>query len=331
MTRSRLLAVGGVVISALFLWLAVRDLALGELATTLAGSNLWWLVPFQIMLAAFCWLKSLRWARLLQPNYSTSARDLLSPVVIGYMGTGLMPMQLGEIARAYLAARQLASRMAPILASILVERILDIFALLVIVAVIGLAGPGLAADYRSVGLLFLVIAVVTLSVIWVYGAWTEAFVAFVGRVTAWLPSRVHTWLLSQLNAGAAGVHALRNPISFLMLAVVSLVQWACMCACIWISLAAVGEYLPALAALTVLAMTILAMTVPAGPGYVGSLQLAFVVALTPFAVADSLAVAASIFYLAALWVPLVSVGVLMLHRTGLRLRDLRETTPQDAA
>lgn len=329
MTRSRILLIG-IAVSALFLWLAIRDLDAGALVATLSGTNLWWLIPFQIMLAGFCWLKSLRWAKLLQPMCATRGRDLIAPVVIGYMGTGLMPMQLGEIARAYLAARQLRTRMAPILASILVERILDIFALLVIVAVIGLAGAELAPQYRSVGIAFLVIAAVTLSIIWVYGAHTDRFVEFVRRCTVWLPTRLQSLLLDQLTAGASGVHALRSPRAFAVLAIMSLLQWGCMCACIWISLAAVGDPQAVVASLTVLAMTILAMTLPAGPGYVGSLQLAFVVALTPFGVSNNVAIAASIFYLAALWVPLVGVGLVLLHRVGLRMHDLRSPQVVDA-
>lgn len=325
MTRSRIVLICGIAVSALFLWLAVRDLDFTGLTATLLQTNLWLLIPFLFVLAGFCWLKSVRWARLLQPVCATRARDLIAPVVIGYMGTGLMPMQLGEIARAYLAARQLQARMAPVLASILVERILDIFALLVIVAAIGLAGAGLAPQYRAVGIGFLFIALFTLAVIWLYGTHTEAFVAFVRRCTTWLPARLHALLLDQLTAGASGVRALRDPYSFAMLAIMSLVQWGCMCACIWISLMAVGQHLPVLASLTVLAMTILAMTLPAGPGYVGSLQLAFVIALTPFQVASSVAVAASIFYLAALWVPLVGAGIVLLHRIGLRMQDLRNS------
>lgn len=328
MTRAHFALIFGITVSALFLWLALRGLDFGALGATLAKTDLRFGVVFLATLAAFCWLKSARWARLLRPVCPTTSFALLSPVIIGYMGTGLMPMQLGEIARAMLAGRQLRSRMAPILASILVERILDIFALLVIVAIIGIAGTGLPSEYRGAGFLFLVVAVSTLIIAWIYGTYTESFITFVRRSTFWLPERLRNFILDQLKAGAIGVRALREPQSLVWLSLMSLAQWGCMCLCIWISLAAVGAPQSPIACLTVLAMTILVMTLPAGPGYVGSLQLAFVVALTPFGVTNDIAVAASIFYLAALWVPLVGTGIVLLHRVGMRLRDLRD--PQEA-
>ena len=87
--------------SALFLWLAARDVNGSELLAILLQTNLLWLVPFIAALWGFCWLKSIRWAHLLTPAKTTAARELIGPVIIGYMGTGLMPLQLGEIGRAH--------------------------------------------------------------------------------------------------------------------------------------------------------------------------------------------------------------------------------------
>lgn len=331
MTRAHTALVLGIMVSALFLWLAMRDLDLQILGVTLLATDLRFSVPFLATLAAFCWLKSARWARILQPVCATTSRALLPPVIIGYMGTGLMPMQLGELARAVLAARRLRARIAPILASILVERILDIFALLVIVAMIGIAGTGLPSEYRGAGIFFLAVALSTLLIAWIYGTYTDGFVAFVRRFTSWLPVRIRNFILDQLIAGASGVRALRAPAAIGSLALMSLAQWGCMCLCIWISLAAVGAPQSPIACLTVLAMTILVMTLPAGPGYIGSLQLAFVVALAPFGVSSDIAVAASIFYLAALWVPLVGTGIVLLHRVGMRIQDLRDPDAVNAA
>jgi hypothetical protein len=72
----------------------------------------------------------------------------------------------------------------------------------------------------------------------------------------------------------------------------------------------------------VLATTIISMTLPAGPGYVGTLQLAYALALVPFAVERSDALAASVFYLVMLWAPLVALGLVLLHRAGLRVGEL---------
>lgn len=328
--RKQLTLIVGLGCSALFLWLAARDVNGSELLAILLQTNLLWLIPFIAALSGFCWLKSVRWAHLLTPAKTTSARELIGPVIIGYMGTGLMPLQLGEVARAYLAATKLGIRLVPVLASLLVERVLDIFALLVIVGIIGLAGNDLAVHFRAVGLTFVLIAIITLAVLWLYASRTESFLNLARRLASILPAAWQQRLIDQLEAGAAGVQVLRRPASYLQLALLSLLQWSCMCACTWISVAAIGHQLTVVAALAVLATTIVSMTLPSGPGYIGTMQLAYVVALAPFGIGRSDALAASVFYLVALWVPLVAGGLFLLHRMGLAMNDLKQHSTADA-
>src|SRR5688572_25701581 len=100
MNRHRALLIDGTAVSVLLLWFAVRNVPAEDLMASLQRASPGWLAPFLLALALFCWLKAVRWAALLQTVCPARARDLLAPVVIGYMGTGLLPMQLGELGRA---------------------------------------------------------------------------------------------------------------------------------------------------------------------------------------------------------------------------------------
>lgn len=319
------LVVAGLALSALFLWFALRNVDGETLWNAMRRTEPAWISPFLLSLVAFCWLKSARWAVLLASSRHIQARELVAPVVIGYMGTGLMPMQLGELARAYLAATSLGMRMAAVLASLLIERILDVMVLLLILALVAVFGAGLSAEYQRYGIICAVVVVCAGIALWSYAAHTQRFIAAVGRVLRILPQSIQARIVDQLKAGATGLQILRETRRFWLLATLSLLQWACMCLCTWISLAAIGQFVHPIAALAVLATTIVSMTLPSGPGYVGAIQLAYVLALAPFGVAASDALAASFFYLATLWVPLVLVGLVLLHRRGLRLGALANT------
>jgi glycosyltransferase 2 family protein len=313
----------GIGLSALFLWFALRDVNLSSLAGSLAKTRLIWTVPFVASLGAFCWFKSVRWKLLLSPARKARARDLFAPVIIGYMGTGLMPMQLGEVARAYLAASSLQLRMAPIMGSLLVERVFDVLALFTVLGIVSMVGTDFAPRYRALGAGFLALAAVALLVLWFYAAHTERFLWLVRVCTRFLPRSWQTHIADQFSAGALGVQAVRSPLMYVKVGAITLLQWTFMCACTWISLAAVGLSLPLAATGVVLATTILSMTLPSGPGYIGTLQLAYVLALAPFAVDRSEAIAASVFYLVSLWVPLVVGGAVLLARMGMTLGDLK--------
>jgi uncharacterized membrane protein YbhN (UPF0104 family) len=185
-------------------------------------------------------------------------------------------------------------------------------------------GADLSAEYRVFGFLFAAVAALAFVALWVYATRTEQFTAAVHRATSFLPRSLQHRIVDQLKAGAMGLQILRHPGRYWRLAGLSLLQWSFMCGCTWISLAAVGHFASPVAALAVLATTVVSMTLPAGPGYVGALQLAYVLALTPFGVEQSDALAASFFYLAALWVPLVAGGMWLLQRMGLRLKTVVE-------
>jgi uncharacterized protein (TIRG00374 family) len=321
-SRKTIFASVGLLLSAIFLWAAVRDVDGAAVLEALRRARWHWIPMFIVSLAGFCWLKSARWALLLKAAGDIKARQLLSPVIIGYMGTGLMPMQLGEVARAYLAASQLQLRMATVFASLVLERVFDIFMLVLIIGLAALLGTEFPPEVRAIGAFFIALGVGTLAVLWLYAVRTELCLELLAKLTAWLPQGLRQKLLDHARAGAQGLDSLRNPTRCIALIVLSVAQWSCMCACTWISLAAIGLSLPAVAALVVLATTIISMTLPAGPGYVGTLQLAYTLALVPFAVERSDALAASVFYLVMLWVPLVALGLVLLHRSGFGMSDL---------
>jgi uncharacterized membrane protein YbhN (UPF0104 family) len=67
-----------------------------------------------------------------------------------------------------------------------------------------------------------------------------------------------------------------------------------------------------------------AVALPTSPGYVGSVQAAFVLALLPYAVEREAAIAASVYFHVLVYVAVVATGLVFLHRAGSSIRSLRE-------
>ena len=62
----RHIAIGaGLAVSALFMWLALRDADFAAIGDALARADSWPALPFLLCLFAFYWLKSVRWKDLL--------------------------------------------------------------------------------------------------------------------------------------------------------------------------------------------------------------------------------------------------------------------------
>jgi uncharacterized membrane protein YbhN (UPF0104 family) len=81
---------------------------------------------------------------------------------------------------------------------------------------------------------------------------------------------------------------------------------------------AIGVSIGPAVTIIVLTATVVAVTLPNAPGYVGALQAAFVFALQPFGVSSENAFAASVFYLIGNWIPITSVGALLMLTTRSR-------------
>lgn len=324
MTRSRALLILGLLFSALFLWLALRSIDIRLLGDALGRARLAWSWPFLGALIAFCWMKAARWAVLLEPVAPTTALHMLPSVVIGYAATTLMPMQLGEVARAYVAARTLGIRLLSALTTIALERILDVFALLVMLGIVLLLGTDVGQGLRHAGLWMLLAGLGAFGLLCAYTFHPELFNGWIRPATRWLPGKIQEGLAGQLSAIAQGVGILKRPARYLSVVLASALQWFFMLCCAAVSLRALGLDLPPTAPLLVLATTALGMALPSGPGYVGTIQLAFWLALAPFGVSREDAVAASIFYHSLLCGPLLLWGVFYLIKMRIGLRDLRQ-------
>jgi glycosyltransferase 2 family protein len=323
-TRKHVFLLVGIALSALFLWIAARDVDFHQIRAALAAADARWAVLVLVLLAGFCFAKAWRWSMLLGLPTAQGTLALTRAVLVGYAATSLLPLQLGEVVRAWAATRVVDRSLAPIVVSIALERVLDLFAVLAVLATVLLLGGPLPVGLLRAGWLLGAASLFLLIVLVIYVAYTDATMRVVARFVAPMPERARAALLDQLRRGAAGAASLRSPSMWLQLAVSSLAQWLLMAGCIAASCAALGLDLPFAAAGSVLGLTIIGMSLPSGPGYVGSIQLAFTLGLDPFGIAAGPAIAASLFYHLLVCGSLIAAGLVALHRLGGTLRTIVE-------
>ena len=326
-TRNQVVFLLGVALSALFLWIAVRDVDAQQLRSALAAADARWAIAVLVLLAGFCITKAWRWAILLGLPALQGTAALTRAVLVGYAATSLLPLQLGEVVRAWAATRVVQRSLAPIVVSIALERVLDLFAVLAVLAAVLLLGGPLPEGLLRAGWLMGVASVALLVVLVLYVARTEAMLRIAALCASPLPERWRHRLLDQLRRGAEGAASLRRPSLWLWLAFSSLAQWGFMAGCIAASCAALDLQLPFAAAASVLGLTIIGMSLPSGPGYIGSIQLAFTLGLAPFGVPAGPAIAASVFYHLLVCGSLILAGLIALHRLGATLKTIVVAPP----
>ncbi len=115
----------GLVISAIFLWWALKGLVLADVMQALQGLNYWWLIPAIAVYFVGVWVRTWRWHYLLRPIKAIPTTSLFPIVTIGYAANNIFPARAGEVLRAIVLKRHEGVAISASLATIIVERVYD--------------------------------------------------------------------------------------------------------------------------------------------------------------------------------------------------------------
>ena len=317
----------GAVVAALCLIFALRNVELWRLRVEIKNAEFIWTIPLLASVILFYRLKALRWSLLLSPTTRVGGDRLFPAVIIGYAANALVPLQFGDVLRAGIAARAQKLPTAPVLMSIGFERVIDLVTLLVPVSIALAALPEVPPTMRNVVLLFSAVTVVALAIFLFYLFWTRQFMKITARVCSVLPARLAAAVIRQVELGVEGLAALRSPLLLLKVLFASIVHWAVWIFSVWCSLRALEIDVPPVAALFATVLLVIGTNLPNSPGYIGSIQLAFVLALRPFGATTEESLAASVFFHLLAYPSIVLVGIGYLRSQHVGWHELREILP----
>lgn len=322
--RTRILILVSLFISAGFLWYSLHGTDFGAIGSALSGAHLWMMLPLVAAYAFFYWVKNIRWWMLLRPMGHCSQREIFGPMMIGFMGNNILPAHLGEFVRMHLGARRLGLRQSQVLATIVLERMLDFLAILFFLGLVLMVGRDVPERLWLFGYITAVAGFVAIVGAACYTTWTSPFIRFLRRALFFLPKRVRDYVLHQLEIGAVGLAALKDLRLLVGIVLTSIVQWAAVGVSVYFAILAVDVDVRMSAAFVTLAATTFGVTLPAAPGFLGTIQAAFVLALTPYGVSRADAFAASAFFHVPSYVGVTLLGLWLLRRSGQRLSQIQE-------
>jgi len=219
---------------------------------------------------------------------------------------------------------------AGVLASLVVERLLDGITLLTVLFLALLftdpaarAGAFSVAYLRGVGYLLLVVYVGVLALILALWRWPEATAGRLTSLAGRLSPRLGEKTSGLLRAFTDGLAVLGQGRKLIPLLGLSGGVWLCFLLMYTLFLPAVGLPLNLLMGAMALAGSSLAGAVPAGPGYVGTMHLAVAWTLAMAGADLNLALSYSFIYWAVQYFPLTLAGLFEMWRRGMSLASLR--------
>jgi uncharacterized protein (TIRG00374 family) len=318
----------GLLISFLFIWLALRGLRLEEFWGAVGQANYWWLLPGVAVYFVGVWVRAWRWHYLLGPIKKIPTKTMFPITTIGYMGNNIYPARAGEILRAVILKRKEGVPISASLATIIVERIFDGVVMLAFVFVnlpelAKLTGAsGFVGNIQQVAVIGTGVFLGALAVFLL----AAMFPQVTARVGLWgvehfTPKRLHTKIIGIMNKFLDGLASLRSPFNVLMVFFTSVIIWLLETGKYWFVMHAFLFEVSFFALMLMNGIVNLATTIPSAPGYIGTFDAPGIAVLTAYSVDQATAAGYTLVLHVALWLPITLLGAYYLMREGIKWSD----------
>jgi uncharacterized protein (TIRG00374 family) len=313
-----LLAAAGLAVTVACMYLAVRGVALDDALDALADSDLLWLVPALPVFALAIALRALRWWSLFAAAERPPLRSITYALLIGYFFNNILPARAGEAARVIALHRRAATPRAEAVGTVVVERLFDVLALLIVLFA---SYPWLPeiSWLRAAAVFGAVVVTVLLALVVVIVRYDE-------RAVHWLLSPLRrvkrAGVAERLEAAAVnatrGLVALRNPRIALRGMALTIASWTTLGMSYWVLTLGFHLDLPLVAGLLVTVAINLSLVLPSSPAALGVFEAATVIALRAFDVPQAEALSYALVLHLLNLVPFLLIGAALLGPEALR-------------
>jgi uncharacterized protein (TIRG00374 family) len=285
---------------------------------------------FLFVMATY-WARAIRWQHLLEPVGPTRFRTVLHATVIGFAALAILPARVGDVLRPYLLARREGLATTATFATIVLERVLDLIAVLVLLAIYvwGFTGGSTLPDrllnpIKVSAALAAATSFVLMAVMWVLATHPERIGTFAAAAAHFLPGRLSEQVGQLARTFSTGFAAAREPRALLLGMIWSFPLWLAIAGEAWAVTVAFGIDMPFVGTFLLQSLLVIGVAVPT-PGGVGSYHEAYRIGVTTFFGApNDRAVAAAIVTHAISFVPVVLLGAVFMAQEGLSVRGLTD-------
>jgi len=318
-------------LSAVFLWIAVRGVSWEETSAALHAARIIYLPPIFLIAVVSLYFRALRWGVLLQPFARVDRRALFSATAIGFAANMLLPLRAGEVIRPWLLARKVHLALAPVLATVAIERLFDMATLLLFFGVATLTLP-LPPEWKHYGWVFLATFVVFLGVLIALQSAPARTVGLLEGLLKPAPARIAAPIVGALHQFADGLASLKSATAIGLAVLYSLAVWLTLALTFGLGLMALDLPVPFVrGALSMTTFVAIAVSIPGGPGFIGMFQVGCEVGLGVYGVGKSLAFSYSVLVHVLQFASNVILGLYFFLTENVSLREIRTEAQGEAS
>lgn len=318
-----LLNLATIVVTLVFSYVALSNIKLSLAWHALRASDGWWLVAALLAFALGNFSRALRWRSLFASGRRPPLGTVTNAMMVGYLYNNILPARAGEAARVVVLTQRSSTSPVEIVGTVLLERVYDVFAILVIFFATEPWLPhvswfGAAAVAAIVLATLIAAAAIALAV---FGDRPlRLLLRPFGRLSLFSGERLQR-TIDELTHGLSG---LRHPLLALEAFVWTLAAWLLTALCAYLVSLGFHLHVPFACGVLVAVAIGLGMILPSPPAAIGVFEGAVLIALSAYGIPHSSALPYAVVLHLVNFVPFVIVGALLLqHNARHPRRDQR--------
>lgn len=299
--KAKITLVVAVVLAAILLYFSFRGIDLSELGAKLSHADPGKLGTALVLSSFALVLRSYRWRVLLNTDANVPFSTVFWANSLGYMGNNVLPARMGEFMRVEALKRRHDISRTYLLATALIERVMDAGVLVLFTSAALLMMPALPTWLHKASQTFSILSGLGILTLFMLPHAEQHLNRFLLKV----PKLAE--VASRFLDGLRSLHSWWRSAQFLIL---TLIIWPLDSYTGVIVADSIGVNLEFQTSLVVLAALGLSSAVPSTPGYVGVFQFVAVNVLRPFGIAERDALAWIFLYQAVNYVSQLFFGLL---------------------
>jgi glycosyltransferase 2 family protein len=285
----------GFSVSAVIIGWLIYSLNWQEVATKLVGINYWALLPLILISFIHFFLRAYRWRYLLPVTQDNpTIINLFGSMMVGNLATFILPLRAGEFVRPYMLTMFSRHSFSIGLASVVIERFLDLSMVLISFAITVSFVPELPTWVYQSSVALGILAVLLLLFIVAGAIFQNLVMHIVDRMLKIIPQSLRKFARSFISDLLAGTKVISNPINLARVVLLTIVIWTTCFASFYITFSFFSMQYSWLLSVTLGVIVALAVAAPSAPGFLGAYQLGCIVSFALFGLGREEAVAYSI-------------------------------------
>ncbi|MEA2031862.1 MAG: lysylphosphatidylglycerol synthase transmembrane domain-containing protein [candidate division Zixibacteria bacterium] len=313
----------GTIVAIALLVFCIKEITLSELKSLYYRVDIIYVILALLTSALFIAFKALRWKLIIAPQKKISVYRSVTLYSAGQVLNILMPALTGQLGRMFLFAKKEGLSKTFVFSTFVLEILFDSITLVLFLLLISLAFV-FPDEYRSLGWIVAIVALVLLAGLYVFLHYHQSLEAFSYQHLRARRPGLYIGMRKFIRSFSKGIKLLRSSQHLAGSLSISLVFWSAHMLVVFFLFKAFGFELPLAAAATVMIVNTLALIIPITPGNVGTFEIAVSTSLAAFSVNRSDAVMFALAMHLLDIIPMWIFGAAFLRSDKVSIREIEK-------